>query len=138
MKDRFPIPIVNELLDELGGAQVFTKLYLRMGYHQIGVHPDHTMKTIIRTHDGHYEFLVMPLRLTNAPSIFQAAMNHIFRPYLRTFILVFFDDISVYSPDCKPTFSILRRYYRNYMLIPFMKSLVNVNLVNCLCNIRDI
>ncbi|GJZ74904.1 putative reverse transcriptase domain-containing protein, partial [Tanacetum coccineum] len=97
VKNRYPLPRINDLFDQLQGSSVYSKIDLRSGYHQLRVRDEDIPKTAFRTRYGHYEFQVMPFGLTNAPAVFMDLMNRVCIPYLDKFVIVFIDDILIYS-----------------------------------------
>ena len=115
IKDKFPIPTIDELLDELRDAPVYTKLDLQAGYHQIRVHHWDIYKIAFRTHDGYDEFLVMPFGLSNVLSTFQATTNRLFAPFLRKFVIFIFFNFMIYSFIVQTLMIMLLIYIRSWL-----------------------
>nr|GEV07463.1 putative reverse transcriptase domain-containing protein [Tanacetum cinerariifolium] len=97
VKNRYPLPRIDDLFDQLQGSSIYSKIDLRSGYHQLRVRDEDIPKTSFRTRYGHYEFQVMSFVLTNAPAVFMDLMNRVYKPYLNKFVIVFIDDILIYS-----------------------------------------
>ena len=98
-KNRYPMPRIDDLFDQMKGAAVFSKIDLRSGYHQLRIKEGDIPKTAFQTRFGHYVFVVVPFRLTNAPAVFMSLMNGVFQKYLDRFVEVFLDDILIYSKN---------------------------------------
>ncbi|KAD6796141.1 hypothetical protein E3N88_07037 [Mikania micrantha] len=141
--NRYPLPRIDDLFYHLQGSAWFSKIDLRSGYHQLRVHDDDIPKTAFRTRYGHYEFLVMPFGITNAPAVFMDLMNRVCRPYLDKFVIVFIDDILIYSKTkeehkkhLKLVLEILRLYAKfskcEFWLkeVQFLRQIVNENGVH--------
>ena len=99
IKNKYPLPRIDDLFDQLNGASVFSKLYLHSGYHQLRVRKEDVPKTSFKMQYSHYEFLVTPFGVTNAPAMFIDLINRVFSSYLDKFVVVFIDDILVYSKN---------------------------------------
>jgi hypothetical protein len=99
IKKKYPLPRIDDLFDQLRGATIFLKIEFRSRYHQVSIKDEDIHKTTFRTRYGHYEFVVMPFGLTNAPTTFTCLMNNVLNKYLENFVLVFVDNILVYSKN---------------------------------------
>jgi hypothetical protein len=97
VKNKYPLSRIDDLFDQLKDAKIFSKIDIRYGYHQVRIRDEDISKTTFRTRYGHYEFTVVPFGLSNVPVVFMCLMNRVFRNYMDKFVIVFLDDILVYS-----------------------------------------
>jgi hypothetical protein len=114
VKNHFPIPLIDDLTDLLHGAKIFTKIDLRSGYNQVRIHDDDVEKTAFRTRYGHFQYRVMPFGLTNAPATFQALVQDVLRPLLDKCVIVYIDDILIYSQNDQDHLSHLQQVVKGW------------------------
>ena len=112
LRNKYPLPYIDDLFDQLQGAQVFSKIDLRSGYHQLKIKGEEIPKTAFRTRYGHYKFLVMLFGLTNTPAAFMDLMNSVFHEYLDRFVIVFIDDILIFSKSMEEHEEHLRIFFK--------------------------
>ncbi|KAL0329300.1 UNVERIFIED_CONTAM: Transposon Tf2-12 polyprotein [Sesamum radiatum] len=132
VKNKYPLPRIDDLLDQLKGATTFSKIDLRSGYWQLRIAENDILKTAFRTHYGHYEFLVMPFGLTNALAAFMALVNCTFQEYFDQFVIVFIDDILVYSKNRKEHEQHLR------IVLQILKEELYANLSKCEFSVNQV
>ncbi|GJQ95667.1 putative reverse transcriptase domain-containing protein [Tanacetum coccineum] len=140
VKNRYPLPRIDDLFNQLQGSSVYLKIDLRSGYHQLRVREEDISKTAFRTHYGHYEFQVMPFGLTNAHAVFMDLMNRVCKPYLDKFVIVFIDDILIYSRNNKEHEEHLRtilELLKEELYTKFSKCEVWINTVQFLGHVID-
>jgi hypothetical protein len=119
IKNKYPLPIIDDLFDQLRGEKIFSKIDLRLGYHQVRIKEEDIHKTTIRTRYGNYEFVVVPFGLTNAPVVFMCLMDGIFINYLDKFVIVFLEDILIYSKseeECEHHLRLVLQVMREHKL----------------------
>ena len=136
IKDRYPLPLMSSAFDQLQQAKIFTKLDLRNAYHLVRIREGDEWKTGFNTPSGHYEYLVMPFSLTNAPAVFQAMINEVLREFLDRFVFVYLDDILIYSPDSDSHVDhvrqVLQRLLENQLYVKAEKSEFHAKTVSFL------
>jgi hypothetical protein len=138
MKNKYPLPRIEDLFDQMRGARVFSKIDLRSGYHQMKIRPSDISKTAFSTRYGLYEFTVMSFGLNNAPAYFMDLMNKVFMEYLDWFLVVFIDDILIYSKSEAIMRNIWDWSYRSYEIINSTPSIENASFGLARCHFLDI